>query len=70
LAEKSGYPIVPIAHNAGVFWRRRDIRKYPGTIQVVIGPLIETQGKKASEINEKVEEWIETTVATLPQTQE
>jgi 1-acyl-sn-glycerol-3-phosphate acyltransferase len=70
LAEKSGYPIVPVAHNAGVFWRRRDIRKYPGTIQVVIGPLIETEGLTANEINKRVEEWIETTVASLPQTSE
>jgi 1-acyl-sn-glycerol-3-phosphate acyltransferase len=68
LSEKSGYPIVPIAHNAGVFWRRRGVRKYPGTIQVVIGPAIETNGKSASEINAEVEEWIESTVATLPQT--
>ncbi len=67
LARKSGYPIVPIAHNAGIFWRRRDIRKYPGTIQVVIGPLIETKGLSVNEINARVEEWIETTVESLPQ---
>jgi len=67
LAQKSGYPIVPIAHNAGVFWRRRGVRKYPGTIQVVIGPAIDTTGKSATEINAQVEEWIESTVATLPQ---
>ncbi len=68
LAEKSGYPIVPIAHNAGVFWRRRGVRKYPGTIQVVIGPAIEADGKSAAELNAQVEEWIESTVAALPQT--
>ena len=66
LAEKSGYPIVPITHNAGVFWRRRDIRKYPGTIQLVVGPIIETKGRKASEINAQVEEWIESATAVLP----
>ncbi len=66
LAEKSGYPIVPIAHNAGVFWRRRDLRKYPGTIQLVVGPLIETKGLKASEINQRVEEWIESATQALP----
>jgi len=67
LAEKSGYPIVPIAHNAGVFWRRRGVKKYPGTIQVVIGPAIESNGKSAAELNAQVEEWIESTVAALPQ---
>ncbi len=67
LAEHSGYPIIPIAHNAGVFWGRREIKKYPGTIQIVIGPVIESTGRKASEINKEVEAWIESTVAKLPQ---
>jgi 1-acyl-sn-glycerol-3-phosphate acyltransferase len=67
LAEKSGYPVLPVAHNAGVFWRRRDIRKYPGTIDVRIGPLIKTKGLTATEINEAAEDWIETTMESLPQ---
>lgn len=66
LANKSGYPVIPIAHNAGVFWRRNDIRKYPGTIQVVIGPAIETKGKKSSQIMKEVEDWIETQQENLP----
>ncbi|MCG7912667.1 MAG: 1-acyl-sn-glycerol-3-phosphate acyltransferase [Candidatus Thiodiazotropha weberae] len=66
LAEKSGYPVLPVAHNAGVFWRRRDLRKYPGVIDVVIGPLIETAGKSSTEINKEAEEWIESTVDSLP----
>ncbi len=65
LAQKSGYPILPIAHNAGLFWRRRSLKKYPGTIQVVIGPLIAPDGLSAAEINRQVEEWIETTVEEL-----
>ncbi|MGD9169211.1 MAG: lysophospholipid acyltransferase family protein [Candidatus Thiodiazotropha sp.] len=67
LAEKSGFPVLPIAHNAGVFWRRRDIRKYPGTIEVRIGPLIDTKGLSAAEINQAAEDWIESTVEKLPQ---
>ncbi|WP_296805088.1 lysophospholipid acyltransferase family protein [Thiocapsa sp.] len=66
LAERSGRPVVPIAHNAGYFWGRRSIRKKPGTIEVVIGPPIPTAGRTAVEINAAVEEWIETTVAALP----
>lgn len=66
LAQKTGYPVLPVAHNAGVFWRRRDLRKYPGTIDLVVGPLIETQGMPAAEINRRVEEWIEQTVDSLP----
>jgi 1-acyl-sn-glycerol-3-phosphate acyltransferase len=59
LAEKSGFPVVPVAHNAGYFWPRRKFMKRPGTIKVVIGPVIETKGRKASEINRLAEEWIE-----------
>lgn len=70
LAEKSGFPVIPIAHNAGIFWRRRDLKKYPGTVQVVVGPVIESKGLEASEINRRVEEWIETTVTNLPSNNE
>ena len=67
LAEQTGYPVLPVAHNAGVFWRRRGVRKFPGTIDVVIGPALETKGLSAKEINRRVEQWIEETVEKLPQ---
>lgn len=66
LAERSGRPVVPIAHNAGYFWGRRSIRKTPGTIDLIIGPTISTAGRSAAEINAAVEDWIESTVASLP----
>jgi 1-acyl-sn-glycerol-3-phosphate acyltransferase len=66
LAERSGAPIVPIAHNAGVFWRRRGVKKYPGTIDVVIGPAIDTTDRKAVDIMRKVETWIEAEQEKLP----
>ena len=59
LAEKSGYPVIPIAHNAGEFWPRHSFIKWPGTISVVIGPAIETKGRSAEEINKEVFDWIE-----------
>ncbi len=66
LAEKSGYPIIPIAHNAGVFWRRRGLKKYPGTIDLVVGEAFDPAGMNASEITRKVETWIEAEVTKLP----
>jgi len=66
LAERAGRAVIPIAHNAGVFWARRDIRKYPGVVDVVVGPPIETQGRRAAEIGRDIEDWIEATVAALP----
>lgn len=66
LAEKSGCPVVPIAHNAGCFWPRNSFRKRPGAVRMVIGPAISPRGKKAGAINREAEEWIEDTVAALP----
>lgn len=61
LAEKSGFPVVPICHNAGEFWGKGELVKRPGTIRVVIGQTIPVEGKRASQINEEAEEWIEST---------
>ncbi len=65
LAEESGYPIVPVAHNAGEYWAKRVFIKQPGTIQVVIGPVIEARGRKASEINAEAETWVRMTMAEI-----
>lgn len=66
LAERSGCPVVPIAHNAGRLWPRNSFLKRPGVIDMVIGPPIQSQGKDATQITREAEEWIETTVAALP----
>jgi 1-acyl-sn-glycerol-3-phosphate acyltransferase len=65
LAAHSGYPVVPVAHNAGEFWPKRSFIKYPGIIDVVIGPPIASEGRKAGEINTRAEQWIEQTVARI-----
>ncbi|MBU0499697.1 MAG: 1-acyl-sn-glycerol-3-phosphate acyltransferase [Gammaproteobacteria bacterium] len=66
LAEKSGCLVVPVAHNAGIYWPRNGFRKYPGTINVVIGEPFSSVGMTAAEINNKVSQWIESNVAELP----
>lgn len=58
LAQASGYPIVPIRHNAGEFWPKGFFIKKSGIIQVRIGPLIQTQDKSINEINQEAEHWI------------
>jgi len=58
LAEKSGYPVIPVAHNSGHCWPRYSFLKYPGTITVKIGPVIDTKGRKAADINAEAAEWI------------
>jgi 1-acyl-sn-glycerol-3-phosphate acyltransferase len=65
LAEKSGYPVIPVAHNAGEFWPRHSFIKWPGTISVVIGPAIKTKGRLADDINAEVADWIESTMKQI-----
>jgi 1-acyl-sn-glycerol-3-phosphate acyltransferase len=59
LAVVAGALVVPIAHNAGEFWRRNAFLKYPGTITVSIGPPIQTQGLTTDQINGQAQAWIE-----------
>jgi 1-acyl-sn-glycerol-3-phosphate acyltransferase len=68
LALECGCPLVPVAHNAGVFWARNALTKQPGTIRVVIGPPLATAGKSAKAIMAEAEAWIEQTCARLPRT--
>ena len=59
LAERTGYAVTPVAHNAGEFWPRRKFIKKPGTIKISIGPPITTEGKSAQQIMDEAEHWIE-----------
>jgi len=59
LATHTGATALPVAHNAGEFWRRNSLLKHPGTITVSIGEPIDTTGMKADELNKQVEAWIE-----------
>lgn len=65
LAAESGYPVVPVAHNAGEFWPRRGFLKRPGTIKVVVGPPIESAGREAEAISREAEAWIESTMERI-----
>ncbi len=59
LAAASGAPVVPVAHNAGLLWRRNAFIKRPGTVTVRIGPAIESAGRDPKAINALAEAWIE-----------
>jgi 1-acyl-sn-glycerol-3-phosphate acyltransferase len=65
LAEQSGYPIIPVAHNAGEYWPRRSFIKRPGVIQVQIGPPISSDGKSAQDILDEASTWIEDRMAEI-----
>jgi 1-acyl-sn-glycerol-3-phosphate acyltransferase len=61
VSEKTGYAVLPIAHNAGEFWPRHSWIKWPGTIRLVIGKPIEPEDKKPEEIIAEVKQWITST---------
>jgi len=63
LAVKNKVPIVPIVHNAGSFWPRNGLLKYPGKIEVVIGDPIVTTENSADDVNNMARQWIETTLS-------
>ena len=65
LAARTGTPVVPVAHNAGDYWPRNGFIKRPGTIELAIGPPIDSTGRSAAEINALAEQWIESTVHAM-----
>lgn len=67
LAHQTGFPIIPVVHNAGEFWPRYSFLKYPGVIKVKIGAPIETEGRKAKEINAQAELWVKQAMLEITQ---
>ena len=65
LAVNCGAPVVPVAHNAGLFWRRKAFLKRPGTVTVEIGAPIDSSAHTPESLNAAVEEWIEGRMAAL-----
>ena len=65
LAEQSGYPVLPVALNAGELWPRVSLLKWPGVVTISFGPLIESQGKTAEQIRAEARQWIETKMSEI-----
>ena len=59
LAKEVGCKIVPVAHNAGDFWPKRGLRKYPGKIRFCIGPPIDGRAQPPKETNRIAQDWME-----------
>ena len=59
LATHTQATVVPVAHNAGEFWRKNAFNKTPGVITVSIGKAIDSTGMKPDALNQIVEDWIE-----------
>ena len=65
LAIKTGVHVLPIAHNAANVWPPHQWLKYPGTITVIIGKPIATEGRSAAEVTDEARNWIEAELAVI-----
>ena len=65
LAIDTGAPVIPIAVTSAKCWPRKAFVKYPGVVDVSIGPAIPSAGRKADELMAEVEAWIEAEMRRL-----
>ncbi len=60
LAVATGASVLPIAVSSAKCWPRKSFVLRPGMIDVSIGPMIASAGRKPDELMREVESWIET----------
>lgn len=65
LAIDTGVPVVPIAVTSARVWPAKAFVKRPGVVEVSVGPAIPTQGRKADELMQEVQTWIEAEMRRL-----
>ena len=65
LACMCGVPVVPVAITSARCWPRNGFVRYPGTVEVSIGPPIPTTGRKHDELTAEVQRWIEAEMRRL-----
>lgn len=67
LAVEAQADIIPIALNSGEHWNNKSWLMLPGTITVVVGPVITTQGKDWQQVNTEAAKWINAQVSLISQ---
>jgi len=65
LAVQAGVPVLPVAHNAGELWGKRQFLKHRGTITVVIGEPLPTALQDPADVLKNAQDWIETAQARI-----
>ncbi|MEM7292458.1 MAG: lysophospholipid acyltransferase family protein [Pseudomonadota bacterium] len=65
LATEVGVPIVPVAVNAGEYWPRHSLIKWPGEVVMSIGPPIYPEGKSPEQVRDEAQAWIEGKMAEI-----
>lgn len=59
LAFETGAPVIPIAVSSAKCWPRKGFIKYPGVVDVSIGPAMPSVGRDPKVLMREVEAWIE-----------
>lgn len=65
LAVETGYPVIPVAHNAAKAWPKHGFVKYPGVIKMVIGEKIASKDVAAGDLNQQLFDWMEDKMTQL-----
>jgi len=65
LAIMTGVPVVPIAVTSAKCWPRKSFVKTPGVVDVSVGPMIASAGRKHEELMAEVQAWIEAEMRRL-----
>lgn len=65
LAVETGYPVIPVAHNAARAWPKHGFVKYPGVIKMVIGEKIASKDVAAGDLNQQLFDWMEDKMTQL-----
>ena len=65
LAVATGAPVIPVAVTSAKCWPRRAFVKFPGVVDVSIGPPMPSVGRDAEELLREVEDWIEAEMQRL-----
>lgn len=68
LATYSKSPVIAIAHNSAEYWPNNHWVKHPGTIKVVISPVLDSHNLTTNQLNDQVENWINQQVDTISTT--
>ena len=59
LATATGTPVLPLLHNAGACWPKGSWVKRPGTIRLVIGKVIESEGRTSKQLAAEYDAWVD-----------
>ena len=65
LAAKAGVPVLPVAHDAGRLWPSKGFLKQAGTVRVIIGDCISSEGKSAEQLRDEYALWLKQARQTL-----